>query len=427
MCDTFVVLRSKSGYPIFGKNSDRDANEPQIFTFIGKEDYKEKIKTTYIEIDPYEKRYSIFLSKPVWLWGGEMGINEVGVSIGNEAVFTKIKYKETGLTGMDMIRIALETSQTSIEAVNKLIEINEKYGQGGNCGYEKKMFYHNSFLISDSNDAYVLELVDKYYAYKKIDEFYNISNKLSIKNDFDKIHPELSKITDFEKQFSNKIYTFFSGSSVREKRGKELLEKEEKHSKKSFIKILSDRGTDKFASMKNISMNAGGGLISSQTTSSMIIEYGKINTIWFTTSPNPEISLFKPTFFTDENNPLNIKNDEKLIRTWKLNNLFFRKFIQNYEENLEKIVELKSDYQTKIFNLFDKKSLEKLSNEELNKITVDSLEIEEEYRNKGLEIMENSKKRNYFYFSNYWNKENKKLIEEEKDEDLKKLYIKLLF
>lgn len=427
MCDTFVVLRSKSGYPIFGKNSDRDANEPQIFTFIGKEDYKEKIKTTYIEIDPYEKRYSIFLSKPVWLWGGEMGINEVGVSIGNEAVFTKIKYKETGLTGMDMIRIALETSQTSIEAVNKLIEINEKYGQGGNCGYEKKMFYHNSFLISDSNDAYVLELVDKYYAYKKIDEFYNISNKLSIKNDFDKIHPELSKITDFEKQFSNKIYTFFSGSSVREKRGKELLEKEEKHSKKSFIKILSDRGTDKFASMKNISMNAGGGLISSQTTSSMIIEYGKINTIWFTTSPNPEISLFKPTFFTDENNPLNIKNDEKLIRTWKLNNLFFRKFIQNYEENLEKIVELKSDFQTKIFNLFDKKSLEKLSNEELNKITVDSLEIEEEYRNKGLEIMENSKKRNYFYFSNYWNKENKKLIEEEKDEDLKKLYIKLLF
>jgi len=427
MCDTFVVLRSKSGYPIFGKNSDRDANEPQIFTFIGKEDYKEKIKTTYIEIEPYKKRYSIFLSKPVWLWGGEMGINEVGVSIGNEAVFTKIKYKETGLTGMDMIRIALETSQTSLEAVNKLIEINEKYGQGGNCGYEKKMFYHNSFLISDSNDAYVLELVDKYYAYKKIDEFYNISNKLSIKNDFDKIHPELSKITNFEKQFSNKIYTFFSGSSVREKRGKELLEKEEKHSKESFIKILSDRGTDKFASMKNISMNAGGGLISSQTTSSMIIEYGKINTIWFTTSPNPEISLFKPTFFTDENNPLNIKNDEKLIRTWKLNNLFFRKLIQNYEENLEKIVELKSDYQTKIFNLFDKKSLEKLSNEELNKITVDSLEIEEEYRNKGLEIIENSKKRNYFYFSNYWNKENKKLIEEEKDEDLKKLYIKLLF
>jgi len=63
----------------------------------------------------------------------------------------------------------------------------------------------------------------------------------------------------------------------------------------------------------------------------------------------------------------------------------------------------------------------------LNKITVDSLEIEEEYRNKGLEIIENTKKRNYFYFSNYWNKENKKLIEEEKDEDLKKLYIKLLF
>jgi secernin len=148
MCDTFVCLGKKveSGFPIFGKNSDRDPNEPQIFVFIPKNiEYKEKIKTTYIEIEPYEKRYSIFLSKPVWLWGGEMGINEIGVSIGNEAVFTKIKYKKIGLTGMDIIRISLETSKSAFEAVQKIIELIEKYGQGGNCGYEKKIFIITHF------------------------------------------------------------------------------------------------------------------------------------------------------------------------------------------------------------------------------------------------------------------------------------------
>ncbi len=429
MCDTFVVLgeRSLSGFPIFGKNSDRDPNEPQIFSYIDNRNlYKDKLKTTYIEIEPYEVKGRIFLSKPIWLWGGEMGINEFGVSIGNEAVFTKIKYKDTGLTGMDMIRIALETSSSSFEAVKKIIELNEKYGQGGNCGYEKKIKYHNSFLISDSNEAYVLELVDKYFAYKKIKDFYNISNKLSIKNDFDGLQEDLNKEINFEKYFSNALYTYFSGSINREKRGRELLEKSEKHSLETFIKILSDRGIKKFASMRNISMNAGGGLISSQTTSSMIVEYGKINVIWFTMSPSPEISLFKPTFFTDENNPLNIKNEEKLIKIWKLNNLFFRKFIQNYEENYEKIKNLRDEYQKKIFELINKSELEKFSNKELNEITLKSLDIENKYREDGLKIMEKTPKKNYFYFTSYWKKENKKLLSEEKDKQIKKLYLTLL-
>lgn len=355
-----------------------------------------------------------------------MGINECGVSIGNEAVFTKIKYKEVGLTGMDMIRITLETSKSSFEAVQKIIELNEKYGQGGNCGYEKKIKYHNSFLISDSNEAYVLELVDKYFAYKKIDEFYNISNKLSIGNYYDGIHSELKKDIHFEKYFSNPLFTVFSGASQREKRGRELLEKDNKHTRDTLIKILSDRGTLKFASMKNICMNAGGGLISSQTTSSMIVEYGEKNIIWFTISPNPEISLFKPTFFT-ENNPLDFKNENNLIKIWKLNNLFFRKYTENYEENEKKIIPLKERYQKEIYKLVDDKSIANLNDEELNNITNKVLEIESEFRNEGLKLMENTQKKKYFYFSNYWKKENEKLLKEEKDLELIDLYKKLLF
>ncbi len=173
-------------------------------------------------------------------------------------------------------------------------------------------------------------------------------------------------------------------------------------------------------------MNAGGGLISSQTTSSMIVEYGKVNIIWFTMSPSPEISLFKPTFFTDENNPLNIKNEQELIKIWKLNNLFFRKFIQNYEENFKKIKNLKEENQKKIFELFDREELENLLNHQLNEITIKSLEIENEYRDEGLKIMEKVPMKNYFYFTSYWKKENKKFINEEKDEQIKKLYLTLL-
>jgi secernin len=277
-------------------------------------------------------------------------------------------------------------------------------------------------LISDKNEAYVLETIDKFYAYKKINDFYNISNKLSIGKDYDGVHPEIKKVVNIEKFYSNKLYTYFSGAKLREKRGRELLQKYDKHNLKTFIEILSDRKERKIASMRNIFMNAGGGLVSSQTTSSMIVEYGNRDIIWFTMSPDPEISLFKPTFFTDENNPLNIKNEQNLIKIWKLNNLFFRRFILNYEDNMDKIKNLKNDYQNKIFDLISKENLKNLTDDELNKITQKSLEIENEYREKGLKLMKNTKKKKYFYFTYYWQKENKKLFEEEKDNELRNLY-----
>lgn len=188
--------------------------------------------------------------------------------------------------------------------VHKIVELIIKYEQGVNCGYVKMIYYRNSFFITDKNSAYVLETVDRYYTLKRVEKFYNISNKLSIEEDYDEISPEIKDKINFSKYFSNKLYTKFSEATVREKRGKELLDSLEKHDLDSFIKILSDRGTGKFASMRNICMIGGGGLISSQTTSSMIVEYKEKNIVWFTLSPNPEISLFKPAFFTDENNIL---------------------------------------------------------------------------------------------------------------------------
>ncbi|RLE94467.1 MAG: hypothetical protein DRN04_03505 [Thermoprotei archaeon] len=60
--------------------------------------------------------------------GAEMGVNEYGLAIGNEAVFTKEPYSKTGLTGMNMLRLALECCKTAEEALNFIIGLLEKYG-----------------------------------------------------------------------------------------------------------------------------------------------------------------------------------------------------------------------------------------------------------------------------------------------------------
>lgn len=64
------------------------------------------IQCTHIQIPQVSTTYRCILSKPAWCWGAEMGANEHGVCIGNEAVFSKVPYesRENALTGLDIVR-----------------------------------------------------------------------------------------------------------------------------------------------------------------------------------------------------------------------------------------------------------------------------------------------------------------------------------
>ena len=65
------------------------------------------LQCTYIEIDQASKTLAVILSKPAWMWGAEMGANEAGVCIGNEAVWTQLNGEDDfteRLLGMDLVR-----------------------------------------------------------------------------------------------------------------------------------------------------------------------------------------------------------------------------------------------------------------------------------------------------------------------------------
>lgn len=63
------------------------------------------LQCTYIEVEQVLKTHAVILSRPSWLWGAEMGANEHGVCIGNEAVWTKEPVGEgEALLGMDLLR-----------------------------------------------------------------------------------------------------------------------------------------------------------------------------------------------------------------------------------------------------------------------------------------------------------------------------------
>jgi dipeptidase len=111
-----------------------------------------------------------------------MGINEKGVVIGNEALFTKVKPEKTsGLIGMDLLRLALERGANAGEAAQIIIDLLKTYGQAGPCGYrDKKFSYMNSFIIMDRQGIIKLETAGRDYALQRPGDYAVISNGITI-------------------------------------------------------------------------------------------------------------------------------------------------------------------------------------------------------------------------------------------------------
>jgi dipeptidase len=188
-CDTLVVMGSttKNGHTLFAKNSDRPPTECQPLLQTARFRYQPgaTVRVQYLEIPQAAETLAVLGSRPWWLWGFEHGVNECRVAIGNEALPTRDELTETGLLGMDLVRLGLERGRTAADALRVITSLIEQYGQGGNAIYGEARRYHNSFIIADPGEAWILETSGRHWVSRQVRGRVAISNLVTIEDDWD--------------------------------------------------------------------------------------------------------------------------------------------------------------------------------------------------------------------------------------------------
>jgi hypothetical protein len=331
MCDAVCSLRENNEdfrVTYFGKNSDRGPKEVQVVEFHPRAVRDGKVHTTYIDVEYEGNTNGVILSRPQWMWGAEMGVNEKGVAAGNEAIFSNPKNKKESLLGMDLLRLGLEKGDTSESVAKTIIQYLETYGQGGSNDQFKNEYYNNLFLITDSTEALELTIIGKEYSLVKRGLYDSISNKIP---SFNKGVAEEVKMSPGYSHKEDFLYTKLGCGEDRSRFTFSFLEEKSKAVQlQDLFHLLrhhdNDWSSPKSGSNRDVCMHAGSLSRRFQTANSMVVEMSEgRSVVWSTFSSNPCISLYKPILFSGNNVMGELYGSDYWLKTDNAHRNFFGK------------------------------------------------------------------------------------------------------
>jgi dipeptidase len=320
MCDCVVALGEATARraTLFGKNSDREPDEPQPLRALARAEHRRdaRVRCTYLEVPQVRETAAVLGTGPSWCWGLEQGVNEHGVLIGNESVFTReeLELPPEGLLGMDLLRLALERARTAREAVDTIGHLIEEFGQGGKGWLHKPLGYSNGFMIADRAEAWSLQSSSRRWVAKRIEDLGAISNLPSIGDDWELGSEDVERFAidrgwwspargrlDFQEAYWSTRLFVAAGSEGRLRRSTSLLEAARGGlSEGRVFSLLRDHGGETVPSPAEKTEEAYYTLcahndVQGDTTASMVVALDR-PTRWFALG-TPCTNVYLPLFF----------------------------------------------------------------------------------------------------------------------------------
>jgi secernin len=245
----------------------------------------------------------------------------------------------------------------------------KEHEQGGDGGYRGSLKYHNSFLIKDFERGYVLETCGKHWALQEIRDVAAISNCYSITDDYCEVDPDTEKPCNFKTRYENKLVTFFTKGDARRKYAYNYLKSSDRELTNVMNVLRSHMTADQKIKkgMKSICIHSGP-FIKSEATSSMIVDYiGDKFIIWFTGSPHPCVSLFKPIVFSGDKTVQGFDNVDYSVDYSNDATALARALVKNYSLFVSEIKTIRdkyeSDFRKLLYSDLDTKDPEQLISE----------------------------------------------------------------
>ena len=312
MCDSFVALGDSTarGSVLLAKSADTEVNEAEHVVRFEARDYPDGalVRITHLNIPQARRTHEIILGKSFWSWGAELGCNEHGVAVGNEAAFSNQSEDKDGVVVLDLLRLAVERASNAREAVDVIGHHIETYGQGGNCQMMGNYAFDSGLLVADQSEAYVVNGAGRHWAARRVSGVEAISNRYQVRDDWDlsSLEPDNGAKPDFRALFADKSLETSCGASERESAAQRILDDRRgaitvkdmadilRHvGDEDEYEVCYDGGPDK------VCMHAAPGETREwQATGAMIAELAADGpTVWMTGTSATDLSIFKPLFF----------------------------------------------------------------------------------------------------------------------------------
>ena len=310
MCDTFVALKeaTANGSVLLAKSADTEVNEAQHLLKLPRREYSDGalVRVTHLVIPQPRITYEVIIDKSFWLYGGEIGVNEHGVAVGNEAVFSRFDSDKDGVVLIDLLRLILERCSNRHEAVDLVAHLLATYGQGGNCELRGNSHFDGSFIVSDQDGAVVVETAGNEWAAREVTSFDSISNDYIIGSDWNRSSFKLNgSKPHFGEAVGDKERARCVGAVERRKMSYDYLgARRGKITVRTMADLLRFTGegdyvpyADEFptrvcmhaAPYENRFWQATGALISDTRHDDIMA--------WVTATSGTDVSIFKPVFF----------------------------------------------------------------------------------------------------------------------------------
>jgi hypothetical protein len=183
---TALAATTAAGETLFGAGARRPAGEPQAWRHEAARCHSpgQNLRISRLELPEARQTFALLGASDGGGWGLRFGLNEKGLAVGAATIALRLKPDEAGLTGPELVRLALERAANACQAVEVIGDFVSRHGQ---CPEQPTDGAGNAFQIADAGEAFVLETCGSHWVMQQATPIRVVSGVCHVRQDWDRI------------------------------------------------------------------------------------------------------------------------------------------------------------------------------------------------------------------------------------------------